>query len=72
MGDQGGYSDVYVPFCGLAVMEELSGVKTDVEDCFLGDVDNWGGQELQPHQTAVIDKSVAVVDAMKRRLEAAP
>lgn len=27
---QGGYSDVYVPFCGLAVVEELTGIKTEV------------------------------------------
>ncbi len=24
---QGGYSDLYVPFCGLAIIEELSGVR---------------------------------------------
>jgi acetoin utilization deacetylase AcuC-like enzyme len=31
---EGGYSEVYVPFCGLAVIEELSGHRTDVEDPF--------------------------------------
>lgn len=25
---EGGYSEMYVPFCGLAVMEELSGQRT--------------------------------------------
>ncbi|MCY1310349.1 Histone deacetylase-like amidohydrolase [compost metagenome] len=29
---EGGYAEAYVPFCGLAVMEELSGVRTEVED----------------------------------------
>lgn len=29
---EGGYSESYVPFCGLAVMEELSGIRTEVED----------------------------------------
>ncbi|WP_029042429.1 class II histone deacetylase [Cucumibacter marinus] len=29
---EGGYSDAYVPFCGLAVIEELSGHRTEVED----------------------------------------
>ncbi|MDC9581417.1 class II histone deacetylase [Xenorhabdus sp. PR6a] len=29
---EGGYSEAYVPFCGLAVMEELSGVRTKVND----------------------------------------
>lgn len=27
---EGGYSELYVPFCGLSVLEELSGVKTKV------------------------------------------
>lgn len=29
---EGGYAESYVPFCGLAVMEELSGIKTEVVD----------------------------------------
>src|SRR5690606_15898589 len=29
---EGGYSTAYVPFCGLAVVEELAGVRTDVPD----------------------------------------
>ena len=32
---EGGYSEAYVPFCGHAVMEELSGVETDVRDPML-------------------------------------
>jgi acetoin utilization deacetylase AcuC-like enzyme len=31
---EGGYAEVVVPFCGLAVVEELSGVRTDVVDPF--------------------------------------
>lgn len=27
---EGGYSEVYVPFCGLAVMEQLTGIRTQV------------------------------------------
>lgn len=27
---EGGYSDLYVPFCGLAVMEQLCGLRTKV------------------------------------------
>ncbi|MBK5006930.1 class II histone deacetylase [Pseudomonas sp. S32] len=29
---EGGYSEAYVPFCALAVVEELSGVRTEVDD----------------------------------------
>ncbi|PHM36365.1 class II histone deacetylase [Xenorhabdus innexi] len=32
---EGGYSELYVPFCGLAVLEELSGVRTEVQDPLL-------------------------------------
>lgn len=32
---EGGYSESYVPFCGLAVVEALSGYRTEVADPFL-------------------------------------
>ncbi|RUL45663.1 class II histone deacetylase [Lysinibacillus antri] len=31
---EGGYSAAYVPFCSLAIVEEMSGIRTDVEDPF--------------------------------------
>jgi len=34
---EGGYSEVYVPFCGLAVIETLAGTRSGVEDPIL----NW-------------------------------
>ena len=34
---EGGYSSAYVPYCGLAVIESLAGVKTDVVDPWLTD-----------------------------------
>jgi hypothetical protein len=35
MVHEGGYAESYVPFCGLAVMEALSGIRTEVEDPLL-------------------------------------
>ena len=35
MVHEGGYAESYVPFCGLAVMETLSGVRTEVQDPLL-------------------------------------
>ena len=32
---EGGYSDGYVPFCGLAIIETFAGHRTPVEDPFL-------------------------------------
>ena len=54
MCHEGGYSTSYVPFCGLAVIEELSGIKTEVEDPFLREFELRGYQDLQPHQESVI------------------
>ncbi|MFC5588923.1 class II histone deacetylase [Sporosarcina soli] len=34
MCHEGGYSNSYVPFCTLRIIEELSGIETDVEDPF--------------------------------------
>ncbi len=52
---EGGYSAAYVPFCGLAVLEELSGVRTEVDDPFLEICEAQAGQDLQPHQDAAIE-----------------
>ncbi len=54
MCHEGGYAPVHVPFSGLAVMEELSGVRTGVVDPVLASAAQRPGQTLQPHQDAVI------------------
>jgi acetoin utilization deacetylase AcuC-like enzyme len=59
---EGGYSKDYVPFCGLAVIEALSGVKSGVEDPYLKEVKKWGYQDCQPHQAAVVDAVAAILD----------
>ena len=54
---EGGYSRATVPFYGLAIMEQLSGINTGIEDPFLEMVQGFGGQELLPHQQSAIDKA---------------
>ena len=44
-------------------MEELSGVRTEAEDPFLPEHGRPGGQELQPHQEAVIAGGRALAQA---------
>ena len=61
MSHEGGYSAMYVPYCGLAVLEELSGVRTDFEDPLETMMAAWGQQELQPHQKALIDTAAGLV-----------
>lgn len=58
---EGGYSTAYVPFCGLATLEELAGVRTEVNDPYLPIFGGMGGQELQPHQASVIAAAAALV-----------
>jgi acetoin utilization deacetylase AcuC-like enzyme len=61
MCHEGGYSAVYVPYCGLAVVEELSGHKTEIDDPFLRAYAGVGGEDLQPHQDQVICDVEAVL-----------
>jgi len=62
---EGGYSPAYVPYCGLAIIEELSGVRTGLEDPLLGLLAAFGGQELQPHQDAVIQEAAKLATALR-------
>lgn len=59
MTHEGGYSAAYVPYCGLAVLEAMSGVDTQLEDPFLDYISGYGCQQLAPYQQAVIDKAAS-------------
>ncbi len=61
---EGGYNTWTVPFFGLAVMEELSGIKTATDDPFLEMAAALGGQDLQPHQATEIEKAVALLNGL--------
>ena len=61
MSHEGGYSPSVVPFCGLAVLEQMSGIRTAVEDPYCALIAGNGGQELQAHQQAVVDQAAALV-----------
>lgn len=52
---EGGYSKDYVPFCGLAVIEAISGISSGVEDSYLEEVRAWNHQALQAHQLQAIN-----------------
>eukprot|EP01038_Epipyxis_sp_PR26KG_P004337 gene4337-6139_t len=52
---EGGYSKDYVPFCGLSVIEAISGVKGIAVDENLEEARNWGYQSCQPHQESVVN-----------------
>ncbi|MCB1379978.1 MAG: class II histone deacetylase [Alphaproteobacteria bacterium] len=65
MTHEGGYSAMYVPYCGLAVLEEMTGIRTHVEDPWGPHMAKWGQQALQPHQLAAIDAAAALVGRIK-------
>lgn len=63
---EGGYAEATVPFCGLAVVETLSGVRTDAVDPF---------EEIfiaQQPTTSVVDYQRKIVDAIAQELRGLP
>ncbi len=62
MTHEGGYAAAYVPFLGLAVLEELSGIRSGTDDPYLPIAAGNGGQDLQPHQKSVVDAAAAFVE----------
>ena len=71
LSHEGGYSPIYVPFCGLAVMEQLSGQRSVVGDPMFESASTAGGQELQPHQDAVITLAEQLLAGIPRAATAA-
>jgi len=64
---EGGYSPAYVPYCGLAILEEMSGIRSGLEDPLLGLLAAFGGQEIQPHQEAVVREAAKLAAGLAAR-----
>ena len=64
LSHEGGYSEAYVPYCGLAVMEELSGIESAIGDPFAKSVDAAGGHRLHAHQDEVIARAAALAEVV--------
>ena len=62
LSHEGGYSMTHVAYCGLAVMETLTGTRTAIEDPWLLPMQGWGGHDLMPHQAATIEAARALVE----------
>jgi len=58
---EGGYSSVYVPWCALAIVEEMSGAGPTLRDPSLDRFAAWPYQDLQPHQAEVIAKAAQLI-----------
>ncbi len=61
MTHEGGYSASYVPYCGLAVVEELLGSESGIDDPWGEMIEDYAGQALMPHQQDVITRAAALV-----------
>jgi hypothetical protein len=61
---EGGYHKTSVPFCGLAVIEQLAGITSGMADPFLPIIEKYPFQELQPHQDAVLREAEKLVERL--------
>lgn len=62
---EGGYSPVMAPFAGLAILEELLGMRSPITDPFLNSAASQPGQTLQKHQQVSIDRAAKTLDILK-------
>ena len=56
---EGGYSTAYVPYCGLAIIEMLAGVMSEVVDPWLTDARRVREIPLRTHEREAIDAAAA-------------
>ncbi len=67
MSHEGGYSSFYVPYCGLAVIEQMSGQRSDTD--FSGvapDSHRSGPRALEAHERAAVERAAANVELVPR------
>ncbi len=65
MCHEGGYNAPTVPFYGIAVLEELSGIKSGIVDPFQALLGPLGQQALQPHQDTAIRRAEALLAGLQ-------
>ncbi|MBL6688329.1 MAG: class II histone deacetylase [Pseudomonadales bacterium] len=57
LNHEGGYSDFYVPLCGMAVIEAITDIDSGVKDPYAG-TEFVANQDLMPHQDISISKAI--------------
>lgn len=58
---EGGYDPLMSPFCGLAIVEALSGRSTDVDDPWTDSIAELPEQQLLPHHDAAVTRAEELV-----------
>lgn len=61
---EGGYHKTSVPFFGLAVIEQLAGIRSGMADPFLSIIEKYPFQGLQPHQDALLQQAEKLVERL--------
>jgi len=62
MSHEGGYSSFYVPYCGLAVIEQMSGHTSDVDFSLVApDGHRSGPRKLEQHEHDAVERAAANV-----------
>jgi acetoin utilization deacetylase AcuC-like enzyme len=57
---EGGYSEGYVPFCLLAIVEELAASRTAVTDPFLPAIAYGPAADARPHEVAAVEAALQI------------
>jgi acetoin utilization deacetylase AcuC-like enzyme len=57
---EGGYSSTYVPYCGLAIVQQLSGIATGVADPWISDARQVRRLPLREHESAAVEAARSV------------
>jgi acetoin utilization deacetylase AcuC-like enzyme len=65
MSQEGGYSEAHVPFCGLAVLEEMIDKERRYLDPVKETIVNQGGETLLESQILMINKSFEALNILK-------
>ncbi len=59
---EGGYSSTYVPYCGLAIVEQLASTQTDVVDPWISDSRQVRQLPLRAHEAQAIERARTLHD----------
>jgi len=61
MSHEGGYSSFYVPYCGLAVIEQMSGHRSDTDFAAVAPDGHKVARKLEQHERDAVERAAANV-----------
>ena len=67
MTHEGGYCPVSVPFWGMSVLEQMSGIRTEVVCPFTGQHDQMPAQKLQIEQARLVQSLAGYFEDIRQK-----